>query len=74
MGFPRWLRGKEFTCDGGDMGSIPGLERFPGKGNGKPFQFSCLENPMDREEPGRLWSTGSHRVGHDLVIEHTYYY
>ena len=31
-----------------DSGSIPGLERFPGKGNGDPLQYSCLENPMDR--------------------------
>ena len=32
----------------GDMGSIPGLGRFPGVGNGNPLQYSCLENPMDR--------------------------
>ena len=32
----------------GDLGSIPGLGRFPGEGNGNPFQYSCLENPMDR--------------------------
>ena len=31
------------------MGSIPGLERSPGGGNGNPLQYSCLENPMDRE-------------------------
>ena len=31
----------------GDQGSIPGLERFPGEGNGNPLQYSCLENPMD---------------------------
>ena len=30
------------------MGSIPESGRFPGKGNGKPLQYSCLENPMDR--------------------------
>ena len=34
--------------DPGDASSIPGLERSPGEGNGKPFQYSCLENPMDR--------------------------
>ena len=33
----------------GDPGSIPGLERSPGEGNGNPFQYSCLENPMDGE-------------------------
>ena len=32
----------------GDMGSIPGLGRLPGEGNGNPLQYSCLENPMDR--------------------------
>ena len=35
--------------DAGDMGSIPALERFPGVGNGKPLQYSCLENSIDRE-------------------------
>ena len=34
-----------------DVGSIPGLERYPGEGHGNPFLYSCLENPMD-EEPG----------------------
>jgi len=40
--------GKESACSAGDLGSIPGLERFPGEGNGNPLQCSCLENPMDR--------------------------
>ena len=31
-----------------DLGSVPGLERFPGKGNGNPLLYACLENPMDR--------------------------
>ena len=35
-----------------------------GEGNGTPLQYSCLENSM-AEEPGRLQSMGSHRVGHD---------
>jgi len=34
--------------DAGDMDSIPGLARSPGGGHGNPFQYSCLENPMDR--------------------------
>ena len=45
-------------------GSIPGLGRSLGEGNGSPLQYSCLENPMDLE-PGRLPSMGSQRVGHD---------
>ena len=32
-----------------DAGSIPGSGRCPGEGNGNPLQYSCLENPMDRE-------------------------
>ena len=32
----------------GDEGSIPGLERSPGEGNGNPLQYSCLKNSMDR--------------------------
>ena len=37
-----------------DTGSIPGLGRFPGGGNGNPLQYSCLENPMGR---GAWWAT-----------------
>ena len=37
------------TEDAGDMGSIPGLGKSPGEGNGNPLQYSCLENPMDKE-------------------------
>ena len=47
-----------------DIGSIPGLERFPGGGHGNPFQYSCLENPMDRGACG-LQSMGLQRVRHD---------
>ena len=45
MGFPRGSDGKESTCNVGDLGSIPGLGRSPGKGHGNPLQYSCLENP-----------------------------
>ena len=41
---------------------------LPGGGNGNPLQYSCLENPMDRGT-GRLQSTGSQRVGHNLATE-----
>ena len=44
--------------DAGDRGSIPGLGRSPGGGNGNPPQYSCLENPTD-EEPGGLQFVGS---------------
>ena len=49
----RLLRGKVSACNAGDLGSIPGLGRFPGKGNGNPLQYPCLENPMDR---GAWWA------------------
>ena len=42
----------------GDMGSIPGLGRFPREGNGNPLQYSCLENPMDRG----AWRASVHGV------------
>ena len=44
--------GKEFACSAGDPGSIPGLGRSPGEGNGNPFQYPCLENLMHR---GTWW-------------------
>ena len=53
------------AADIGDTGSIPGLRRSPGEGNGNLLQYACLENPM-AEEPGRLQSVGSQRVTHDL--------
>ena len=40
--------GKESACSTEDWDSIPGLGRSPGEGNGDPFQYSCLENLMDR--------------------------
>ena len=50
------------------FGSIPGLGRFPGEGNGNPLQYSCLENPMDR---GAWKATvyGVARVGHNLATK-----
>ena len=40
--------GKASVYKAGDLGSIPGLGRSPGEGNGNPLQYYCLENPMDR--------------------------
>ena len=48
MGFLGGLDGKETTCTVGDVGSIPGSGRYSREGNGNPFQYFCLENPMDR--------------------------
>ena len=43
---PRYSAGKESACNVGDLGSIPGLGRCPGEGNGSPLQYSGLENSM----------------------------
>jgi len=48
MGFPGGSDSKESACNVGDLGSIPGSGTSRGKGNGNPFQYSCLENSMDR--------------------------
>ena len=45
--------GKESACNAGALGSVPGLGRSPGGGNGNPRQYSCLENPMHR---GAWWA------------------
>ena len=47
-GLPWWLSSKESACDAGDAGLIPHSGQSPGEGNGKPLQYSCLGNPMDR--------------------------
>ena len=46
---PHGSYGKESACNAGYPGSIPGSERYLGKGTGKPFQYSCMENPINRE-------------------------
>ena len=57
QGFPGGLAGKESSYKEGDLGSIPGLGRCPGEGNGYPLKYSGLENPMD--------CIGLQRVGHN---------
>ena len=47
-GLPWQFSGKESACNAGELDSIPGLGRSPGKGRGTPLQYSCLENPMDK--------------------------
>ena len=54
------LDGKDSICNAGDLGLTSGLGRSPREGNG-----SCLENSMDREEPGGLQSMRSQQVVHD---------
>ena len=57
-GFPRGSDGKESSRNVGDPSSIPGLGKSPGGGNGNPFQYSCMENSMDRG----AWRATIHRV------------
>ena len=54
MGFSGGTVVKNPPDNAEDVGLIPGSGRSPGKGNGKPVQYSCLENPMDR---GAWWAT-----------------
>ena len=63
--FPGGSADKASAYNVRDLGSIPGLGRFPGEGNGNPLQYSCLENPMYGGAWCRLLSMGSQRVGHD---------
>ena len=48
IGLPCSSKGKESDCNAGDLGSVAGLGRSSGEGNGNPLQYSYLENPMDR--------------------------
>ena len=61
-GLPHWLGGKETASNEGDTGLTPGLQRFPGEGNGNPLQYSCLGNLMDRE----AWQAAVHGVAKKL--------
>ena len=54
-GFPSGSDGKESAYNAGNPGSIPGLGRSPGEGNGNPLQCSCVENSMHREVWQGLW-------------------
>ena len=61
MGFPGGASSKEPTCNAGDIrdiGSIPALGRSPGGGHSNSLQYSCRENPMDRD----AWQASVHRV------------
>ena len=58
LGFPGGSDGIESACNSGYLDSIPGSGRFPGKGIGKPLQYSSLENSMDRG----AWQASDHVV------------
>ena len=58
LDFPGGSDGKASVYNVRDLGSIPGLGRFPGEGNGNPLQCFCLENPRD----GGAWWTAVYGV------------
>ena len=58
MGSPGGSDGEESAGNAGNLGSILGSGRYPGKRNGNPLQYSCLENSMDRE----AWQATVHSV------------
>ena len=62
LGFPDGSGSKESACNVGDLDSIPGLGRSPGEGHGNPFQYSCLENPID----GGAWRATVHGDSKEL--------
>ena len=62
------IRSKESVCEAGDTGLNPGSGRYSGEGNGNLSSILAWEIPWT-VEPGRLQSTGSQRVGRDLVIK-----
>ena len=78
MGFPGGSDSKESAWNAGDLGSIPGLGRYPGEGRGGPLQCSCLENPMGRgawraavrglQRARHAWATGTHHCHQTTAI------
>ena len=70
LDFPGGSEVNACACNAGDLGSVPGLGRSPGQGNGNPLWYSCLENPIDRG----VWQATVHRVvkrvGHDWACIH----
>ena len=66
-GFPCGSVGKESAFNERDSSSFPGLGRSPEEGKDYPLQYSCLENPMDRE----AWRATVHEVAESDTTEHS---
>ena len=67
LGFPGGSACKEFACNVGDLGSIPGLGKFPREGRGYPLQHSGLEKSMDSP-----WSHKESDMTERLLLSHTH--
>ena len=79
LGFPDGSDGKEYACNAGDLGSMPGSGRSPEEGNGSPLQYSCLENSRDRgnwqvivhgvakRQPNRMSNTFTGMLHHEIL-------
>ena len=65
MGVPGGSVVKNPPAKAGDLGSIPGLGRSPGEGNGNPLHYSCLENPKDRGARQAIVHGVAEEVRHD---------
>ena len=75
MGFPSSSDDKKSACNAGDLGSIPGSGRSPGKGNDNPLQYSCLENPRESHGQRSLadYSPWAHKES-DMTEQLTFSY
>ena len=76
FGFPGGSDGKESACNAGDLGSISGLVRSPGGGQGSPVQYSCLENPHGQRSLAgpSPWGCKESDMNEGLsILQHIYY-
>ena len=75
LGFPGGSAGKESTCHAGDLGSVPGLRRYPEEGKGYPLQYSGLENYMNCIIQGVAESNMTERLSFSLsnIVVHVYF-
>ena len=71
MGFPCGSAGNESACNAGDLGSIPGLGRSPGEGNGYPLWYSGLENSMDHGVARSQTRLSSFQFTHFAMVCHS---
>ena len=69
-GFPHSSVSKEYACNAGDLGSIPGLGRLPGEGIGYPFQYNCSSLVVQSvENPPAMWETWVQSLGWEVPGE-----